>query len=299
MAFDTSVAIDNSNVDVVVLKTARDTDLYVSIMMPDLAEGETCPLVSVNHGFMGDRNEYGMFHGGAYSSNGLADELQQRGIATVRVDFPGSGDSTESFESYTISNMVSDMETAYNYVLENYPIDRNRLGVLGWSMGAKVTTKFITRHPEMKVMVLWSPAVGDGIGDLYFMKQLSDFAENEALDNMEYVAQLRDTAEREGCALLEQDYNKHEILLSKAFFDEIEAATPIAWINGFKGDKLAVMPIDDNVIPKKTYEILCRDTDIRRIYIDSDHDLGFENELADATLSAIEITVAYLADKLS
>ena len=294
-----SVVIHNDNVTVVKLKSNRDTDIHTSIMMPEIADGGKCPLVLILHGFLGDRNEYGMFHGGAYTSPGLADELQTKGIASVRVDFAGSGDSTESFEGFTLNNMVSDIEAAYNYVMENYPaVDAERLAILGWSMGAKVASKFAAAHPEMKVLVLWSPAVQDGLGDLYFMKQLSTFAEDENLDNMEYARKLQSEAMENGRAFFSQEYNAHDVYLSKEFFSEIEEATPIQWINDYSGSKLAVIPSGDTVIPKKTYEDLCSKTDVRRIFIDSDHDLGFEGSSKDATLSAIEVTVGYLYKEL-
>ena len=183
--------------------------------------------------------------------------------------------------------------------MENYPaVDAERLAILGWSMGAKVASKFAAAHPEMKVLVLWSPAVQDGLGDLYFMKQLSTFAEDENLDNMEYARKLQSEAMENGRAFFSQEYNAHDVYLSKEFFSEIEEATPIQWINDYSGSKLAVIPSGDTVIPKKNYEDLCSKTDVRRIFIDSDHDLGFEGSSKDATLSAIEVTVGYLYKEL-
>ena len=57
-----SVVINNDNVTVVKLKSNRDTDIHTSIMMPEIADGEKCPLVLILHGFLGDRNEYGKFY---------------------------------------------------------------------------------------------------------------------------------------------------------------------------------------------------------------------------------------------
>ena len=57
---------------------------------------------------------------GQSKPNPLAQELAAQGIATVRLDFPGCGDSTEPFTAYTLSNMADDVESAILYMQSTY-----------------------------------------------------------------------------------------------------------------------------------------------------------------------------------
>lgn len=55
------------------------------------------------------------------------------GIATVRLDFPGCGDSTEPFTAYTLSHMADDVESAILYMQSTYGTGPTAL--VGHSMG--------------------------------------------------------------------------------------------------------------------------------------------------------------------
>ena len=66
------------------------------------ARGDELPLVVLCHGFTGNRQGDGHFAP-------LADDLAAQGIATVRLDFAGCGDSTEPYTAYTLANMAADV----------------------------------------------------------------------------------------------------------------------------------------------------------------------------------------------
>ena len=54
---------------------------------------------------MGSRDESGEF-------TAVADGLAERGIASMRIDFPGCNESTESFLEYNFKNMSDDLDAA-------------------------------------------------------------------------------------------------------------------------------------------------------------------------------------------
>ena len=114
------------------------------------------PLVVINHGHGGSREENGGFRR-------LAEAITKRGIATIRMDFPGCGESKASFTQNTMTNMISDSNACLSYMPKKYPIDKTRLGILGYSMGGRVAMD-IVKNPNQpyKAMGLLAPAVAPG-----------------------------------------------------------------------------------------------------------------------------------------
>ena len=76
------------------------------------------------HGHGGTRNEAGGF-------TRVAESLAAHGVASIRMDFPGCGDSTESFQLNTLSNMLVDIESSRDFALTQSNVDRRQSG-LAW-----------------------------------------------------------------------------------------------------------------------------------------------------------------------
>ena len=76
--------------------------------LDNLAEGEKCPVVIMMHGFMGNKD--GMMEKIA------GDRLAGQGIASVRFDFNGHGESEGEFSGMTVPNEVEDAKLVYEYV---------------------------------------------------------------------------------------------------------------------------------------------------------------------------------------
>lgn len=68
------------------------------------------PMVILLHGFCDDRNEINFVH------NELSQRLCDAGIASVRFDMNGSGESDGRFENMTISSEILDAKAMLNYV---------------------------------------------------------------------------------------------------------------------------------------------------------------------------------------
>ncbi|MCQ4808192.1 alpha/beta fold hydrolase, partial [Intestinimonas massiliensis] len=95
------------------------------------------PAVVKNHGHGGSKDENEGF-------GGVAAALAEAGIATVRMDFPGCGDSTEPFTKNTLTNMKSDSNASLAYLLANYPLDADKLGIMGYSMGGRLALEIVS-----------------------------------------------------------------------------------------------------------------------------------------------------------
>ena len=82
--------------------------LAAIIQKPVLAQGQRCPMVMLCHGFSG-RKDGPMFEL-------IADTLMMHGIASIRFDFNGHGDSEGDFVDMTVPNEIEDAMKVYEYV---------------------------------------------------------------------------------------------------------------------------------------------------------------------------------------
>ena len=113
---------------------------------PDL---DSYDLTLIFHGFTGSRNE--MLH------TTLAKRLLEKGIATLRLDFNGHGESDGLLENMTVLNELADAKAILDYArsLENV---RN-IYVLGHSQGGVVASMLAGYYPEyIEKLVLMAPA---------------------------------------------------------------------------------------------------------------------------------------------
>ena len=102
--------------------------LVADLQTPDVMP-KHCPIVILCHGFGGARNN-GLF-------NGIADGLEKLGIATIRFDFNGHGESEGDFQQMTVPSEVGDARRVYEYIKADPRF--GRIGIAGHSQGGVVT----------------------------------------------------------------------------------------------------------------------------------------------------------------
>jgi dipeptidyl aminopeptidase/acylaminoacyl peptidase len=106
------------------------------------------PVVLMCHGFAG--NKSGRYR--IYVS--LAQELAKAGIASLRIDFRGSGDSEGDFSEMTIETEVSDVLKALEFLNSHPQVDNSRIGLLGNSFGGAIAVLSAKRYEKIKSLVL-------------------------------------------------------------------------------------------------------------------------------------------------
>lgn len=125
--------------------------LSAVVQTPDgLTEGEKCPVVIIMHGFMGNKD--GMLE------KLIADKLAQNGIATVKFDFNGHGESEGEFSGMTVPNEIEDAKLVYEYV-KSLPFVGD-IALTGHSQGGVVAsmTAGDLGADGVKCVVLLAPA---------------------------------------------------------------------------------------------------------------------------------------------
>ena len=125
--------------------------LSAVVQTPDgLTEEEKCPVVIIMHGFMGNKD--GMLE------KLTADKLAQNGIATVKFDFNGHGESEGEFSGMTVPNEIEDAKLVYEYV-KSLPFVGD-IALTGHSQGGVVAsmTAGDLGADGIKCVVLLAPA---------------------------------------------------------------------------------------------------------------------------------------------
>ena len=168
------------------------------------ARGEELPLVVLCHGFTGNRQGDGHFAP-------LAEDLAAHGIATVRIDFAGCGDSTEPYANYTLANMAADVDSVIGYMQATYGTGKTAL--VGHSMGGRLASLYpqLGQYP-VTALALWSPANGTGLQGLEFL----------SIDNFAAVEELAARADAEGSVAA------WGVELSAAYIDGMRDSDPNA-----------------------------------------------------------------------
>lgn len=188
--------------------TSRGQKMAAVLHLPD--RSKPVPGVLILHGFTGTKVEpHRIF---VKTARRLASE----GIAALRIDFIGSGDSEGDFEQMTISGEVADALNALNYLRDHKRVDAKRVGILGLSLGGAVTALCLPKAGDVKAVVLWAP-VSDP------RKFLPDEVPPQPVD-------------------------RGGNLLGPEFFRELPALKPLEAVQSYKGAALIIHGTEDMAV---------------------------------------------------
>lgn len=108
------------------------------------------PAVLVCAGFAGNKcGKYRMLVS-------LGKELAKRGIAVLRFDYRGAGDSEGEFNHMTFESKVSDALASLRFLVNDPQIEASRIGILGRSLGGAVAVVAAARSGSIKSMAFWA-----------------------------------------------------------------------------------------------------------------------------------------------
>lgn len=124
------------------------------------AGGGRLPAALLLHGFTGTKVEtHRMFVK-------LSRQLAAHGVASLRFDFRGSGDSAGEFEDLTLRSEIADTMEAIRFLARHKRVNSRRLALVGMSFGATVASYVAGRERNrVRSLALWAP-VAEGAGIL-------------------------------------------------------------------------------------------------------------------------------------
>lgn len=158
---------------------SQEMTLRGMLHMPEEKNGNV-PAVILFHGFTGNKMEP------HFIFVKLSRMLEKKGIASVRFDLGGSGESDGDFINMTLSGEIRDAHNILDYVKELDGIDAGRIGAIGLSMGGAVASVLAgERNDEIKCLCLWAPAgnIGELLMSTLSENDISLLHKNGYLDN--------------------------------------------------------------------------------------------------------------------
>lgn len=267
-------AQDAGYVEEVVTIKGSEYDIPATVCLPT-ADGKF-PAVVMLHGTGSNREEAG--NGYAYAAPVLAEKY---GIATIRIDFPGNGDSTADYMQYTFASAVADAMAAAEYMAGLDKVDGDKIGVMGWSQGGTDALLAAGQHPEVfKSIVTWAGA-----------PDLSDMLSDE-----DYAA-----AKENGFFVMPFDW-RDELHVSLQWCDDVANTDVLEVFKGYSGPVLAIAgKADDTVDPEWSNKIVAANgnaASATHFIDDMDHTFNvFSGDLT-ALYDAIDATGAFFAETL-
>jgi uncharacterized protein len=176
------------------------------------------PGVVFFHGFTGDRME------SHWIFIKCARELAAQGMASLRFDFFGSGESEGEFCEATLQSELADARVAVEFFRKQAGIDGKRLGLCGLSLGGAVAV-CTARVARARALVLWSAVAYPSI--------------------LRALASERARKISGGGGNVEYDARE----VSAAFLEQAKQVEPLEFAVRFKGPTLVIHGGGDESVP--------------------------------------------------
>lgn len=259
------------------IQSKRDTKIPVTIVEADLPS----KLLLFVHGFKAGRTEDGRFLT-------VATELSKQGVCSIMMGFPGCDESDEDFINYSLRNCIDDIDASYDYMMEHYDLDRNSVGMIGYSMGGRLTSLYIAEHPEISCIGLWAAAVEDGFGD-------------EGIFLGEDVETMKKEAKEKGFCNFHNLFDDTWIRLSRELIEDMEEKKPSVGLKNYKGAAILVHGDEDSTVPYRIAElgyVSLKEAKERKLYCvkGADHGFGAWNDRPDLSKQLTENTVSFFKE---
>jgi fermentation-respiration switch protein FrsA (DUF1100 family) len=212
-----------------------------------------------------------------------ARDLAEGGIACLRFDFRGSGESEGDFADVTLETELSDARAAIKFLSDFKGIDPERIGLVGIGYGASVAA-CISADNEVNSLALWSTSA--------FVDFLVESGGEVAKDPYAWLPpSFKDAVKKRG------KVDIGGFLRGKGFFESIKALDPIRDIARYGGPVLLIHGSEDQVISPVNSELMYDNVrGQRRLIIidDADHtfsSVNWERQVIDATRAWFEETL--------
>jgi alpha-beta hydrolase superfamily lysophospholipase len=138
----------------VTIQTPAGHSLAGTLTMPTTVNGRVPAVVTVTGSGPQDRDEYISLVPGFRMFRQVADTVTRRGIAVLRYDDRGTGESTGNFGTATSADFADDVRAAIAWLRARPDIDPARIVVLGHSEGAMIAPMIAATDARLAAIVL-------------------------------------------------------------------------------------------------------------------------------------------------
>jgi len=162
----------------VIFKNEKGEKLFGILTLPE--KKGNFPAVIMVHGFAKTKSERKFVE--------LSRELAKNGIVSLRFDFSGCGDSEGKFEKMRISKQVEELNAAFQRLIKEKRIDKDRIGIFAHSLGTVVACLFQQKYQVIKCQVLVALALDQErlIKKWYSKKEIKEWKRKRYLDTEKF-----------------------------------------------------------------------------------------------------------------
>lgn len=154
----------------------------------------------------------------------IADYLTRNGIAVLRYDDRGVGESEGDFQKATTSDFAFDAQSAYIYLKKQKKIDKNKIGIIGHSEGGMIAQIIAANDSNVKLIVLLA-APGVKISELMLKQTEMNLAIN-GISKEEIDVSLELNKKFYNILLTEPENDKATLKIDKILTDHLNSMTP-------------------------------------------------------------------------
>jgi hypothetical protein len=147
-----------------------------TLTLPTGTRGPVPAIVTISGSGPQDRDEAIPMVRGYRPFREFADALGRRGVAVLRLDDRGTGESEGNIATATSRDFAEDVRAALAYLRSRGEVDGTRLGLLGHSEGGLVAPLVASTDPTLKGIVLLA-------GPAYTGRKILEFQNRYAIDH--------------------------------------------------------------------------------------------------------------------
>ena len=240
-----------------------------------------CGLALLAHSFRSDRKEDGRYVK-------IGETLSENGILCLAMDFAGNGESKQPFEKYSLTSALADLEDCLGYAKANYDIDESRMYLLGYSMGGRIISLFLKRHPEFAKAVFWAAGIEPyGNGKLFLKQDLN---------------KLKEECRAKGTCQFYDIFDEVYITMGEEFIDDLLELDVLEPLKKYCGEALIIQGEKDITIDPDNAKLLdaslCSAQYKKLLYLkDADHGFGLWDGRREDNEALLRETLAFLIQK--
>ncbi len=226
--------------------------LFGMLHLPDAKP--TYPCVVILHGYTGNRiGNHCLFVKAARN-------FCEHGIACLRFDFRGSGESQGDFADITLDGEISDATAAIQFLATYDEIDQARVGLLGLGLGGSIAA-CVSATNTLTSLALWGPSA--------FVDYLVERGGHIIRDPYAWLPEnFKEAVKKKG------KVDIGGFVRGKPYFESLRQIDPVREIAKYAGPVLIIHGSEDNVVSPVNSEILYDSIRGRRRLImidDADH----------------------------
>lgn len=213
-----------------------------------------------------------------------ARHLCSNGLACLRFDFRGSGESEGDFSDMTLETEISDAKAAIDFVRSLDAVDPERIGLLGQSFGASVAI-CIAAEAQVASLVLWAPTI---FADYLVERDGKVLIDPYVWLPPKYKEELKRTGKVDIGGLTR----------GRGFFESLTRVHPLESLSKFQGPVLIICGSEDEVVAPINSDIVYDNVPGQRrlvVIADADHCFSsgiWEAEVIQETCTWLKMTLA-------